>query len=811
MFSKKIILSLMVIVFLTFTNISSARAFAGGDGSSGNPYQITNCVQLQEMNNNPNAHYILINDIDCSDTVNWNSGAGFAPISGFTGTFDGQAHKITGLFINRPFCLGLFSSTGSGAIIKNVGLVDVKITGSGYPGGSNYIGGLAGGNVGTITNSYVTGSVSGDLRIGGLVGENSGTITNSYTTASVTGVYHVGGLAGSNYGAITNSYATGRVTAYWLQGGLIGWNNLGTITNSYWDIETSGQSTSDGGTGKTTAQMMQQGTFVDWDFVNIWAIKEGVSYPYLQWQAEVTFHQDGVGTDFTGTVLTVDGTGYTRTDLPKTFTWTIGTDHTFAYHSPLDVSAVKRYVWTHTLGLCTAQSGTITVPSEGGSVTGYYKTQYYLTVVSPYDTPGGMDWYDKDDTAYATLDYGIEDLAPGQRAVFTGWTGDASGTGLTSDPITMNAPKTATALWVIQWHLDVEVIPPEAGTIPGEDWYNNCTTVTLTADTYLPSEAGVGGVRYKFSYWDVDGTPVAGNPIDVHMDATHTATAHYTVQYYLTVKTDPAGIATIPGEGWYDPSTWVTLTAPLETNVKYHFANWKVDTAPEPFLENVIKVHMDEPKTATAVYKDYLGHAGEEIGDLEAYLNALRAAGKIGKKEYDHFIKDLDKVEKDIDKAIKNFDTARDGYDDKINGFEDLRHAVMKLEHMIKDVKDWAKKGKIPAANATWIITELEAIRMKLVDKARAEALAERALALKAIEDAKAKGKDTTKAEKEIAKVDCELAKAEQKIAEGKLSQAIQHFKHAFAHSHHAIKKAYDPTWTIDYKDWIDELEEEDP
>jgi hypothetical protein len=146
-----------------------------------------------------------------------------------------------------------------------------------------------------------------------------------------------------------------------------------------------------------------------------------------------------------------------------------------------------------------------------------------------------------------------------------------------------------------------------------------------------------------------------------------------------------------------------------------------------------------------------------------------------------------------------------------MKGFEDLRHAVMKLEHMIKDVKDWAKKGKIPAANATWIITELEAIRMKLVSKARAEALAERALALKAIEDAKAKGKDTTKAEKEIAKVDRELAKAEQKIAEGKLSQAIQHFKHAFAHSQHAIKKAYDPTWTIDYKDWIDELEEEDP
>jgi len=171
-----------------------------------------------------------------------------------------------------------------------------------------------------------------------------------------------------------------------------------------------------------------------------------------------------------------------------------------------------------------------------------WKTQYYLSVVSPYDTPGGMGWYDAGDTAYATLAYGTEDLASGKRAVFTGWTGDASGKGLTSNAITMNGPKTAIALWVIQWYLDVDVAPPEAGTVPGEGWYNNCTTVTLTAPEYLPNATGVGGVRYKFSYWDVDGTPVDGNPINVHMDAPHVATAHYTPQYYLTVKTDPAGL-----------------------------------------------------------------------------------------------------------------------------------------------------------------------------------------------------------------------------------------------------------------------------
>jgi GTPase involved in cell partitioning and DNA repair len=141
----------------------------------------------------------------------------------------------------------------------------------------------------------------------------------------------------------------------------------------------------------------------------------------------------------------------------------------------------------------------------------------------------------------------------------------------------------------------------------------------------------------------------------------------------------------------------------------------------------------------------------------------------------------------------------------------DFCHAVMKINRLIHHVQNWAKKGKIPSSDAAWIISELETIRMKLVNKCWAEALAEKALALKAIAEAKMLGKDTTKAEAELIKVDRELAKAIQCINDGKYSQAIQHFKHAFSHSQFAVKKAYDPTWNIDYKDWIDELEEEDP
>lgn len=53
-------------------------------------------------------------------------------------------------------------------------------------------------------------------------------------------------------------------------GGLIGyWEGNQMVTSSYWDMESSGQSYSAGGEGKTTAEMKQQSTYVGWDFTNI--------------------------------------------------------------------------------------------------------------------------------------------------------------------------------------------------------------------------------------------------------------------------------------------------------------------------------------------------------------------------------------------------------------------------------------------------------------------------------------------------------------------------------------------------------------
>jgi len=70
-------------------------------------------------------------------------------------------------------------------------------------------------------------------------------------------------------------------------------DNLGTVSNSFWDTETSGQATPDGGTGKTTVEMQDIATFLgaDWSIVLIgnyvnetWYIDDGNDYPRLGWQ-----------------------------------------------------------------------------------------------------------------------------------------------------------------------------------------------------------------------------------------------------------------------------------------------------------------------------------------------------------------------------------------------------------------------------------------------------------------------------------------------------------------------------------------------
>ena len=270
--------------------------------------------------------------------------AGFSPIGNsdtqFTGTYDGGDHNITDLYIDRPgeSNIGLFGYTGQ-STIEGLGVIDVAITGNSFVGGlvgrnssavidcygtgsvnggqsavgglvganentvsnsysrafvegSRYSGGLVGYNYanGTVSKSYSTGEVSGSVYIGGLVGGNHfiATMSDSYSTASVVGNFVVGGLLGVNdgkgpyRGTVENCYSTGEVSGSRFYGGLIGVNE-GAVNNSFWNVETSDQTTSGGGVGKTTEEMKDFSTFEDiWDIEKVESNKE--DYPYLTWE-----------------------------------------------------------------------------------------------------------------------------------------------------------------------------------------------------------------------------------------------------------------------------------------------------------------------------------------------------------------------------------------------------------------------------------------------------------------------------------------------------------------------------------------------
>ncbi|MDA3814498.1 MAG: hypothetical protein PF570_09645 [Candidatus Cloacimonetes bacterium] len=171
----------------------------------------------------------------------------------------------------------------------------------GSASGTDFTGGLIGYSEGTttISNCYSDTEVEGALAVGGLIGEADFTeISNSYATGSVVCTGHTytayaGGLIGYDYiSTITNCYSVGSVTAPAgdLDGGLMGIKDGGTTTDNYWDTQTSGQATSDGGTGKTTAEMQTQSTFVNWDFSTpIWKIHSSLNsgYPYLEWEGRI--------------------------------------------------------------------------------------------------------------------------------------------------------------------------------------------------------------------------------------------------------------------------------------------------------------------------------------------------------------------------------------------------------------------------------------------------------------------------------------------------------------------------------------------
>ena len=266
-------------------------------------------------------------------------------VSGHSDNFGGLVGANRGGTITDSYATGPVSGNGYadvGGLVgdNNAGMITASHATGDVSGRGDLFGGLAGRNSGGIACSYATGNVSGNgySRVGGLVGGNdsSGSITATYATGEVSGRGDsFGGLVGRSSGSITASYATGRVSD---GSGLLdaNWDN-GVISDSYWDTQTTGQVSSQGGIGKTTHELQSPtgytGIYADWN-VDLdgdgsaddpWDFGTSSQYPVLKHSplrfVEADFNGDG-RTDFVDFFLFADAYGGTdaRFDLDSSGT-----------------------------------------------------------------------------------------------------------------------------------------------------------------------------------------------------------------------------------------------------------------------------------------------------------------------------------------------------------------------------------------------------------------------------------------------------------------------------------------------------------
>lgn len=338
---KTVIVFILASVIQLFSQ--TAIAPSEGDGTEGNPFQIASLENLYWVASSPehmDKYFIQTADIDASETESWHiypyphiHYIGWIQIgqfyTRFSGSYDGQGYIISDLYFDSNENTdrqgkGLFGYAESGAVIKNVNLININYTGVFYTGG------LIGNCSGTIvSNCYVHGKILSYTEGGGLVGRSSSSsVVNCVTDVSMTGNQWSGGLIGRNISSeITNCYSIGSVISEndytggligdndnsiisycystgvvkasgSYKGGLIGKNESSSISECFWDTEMSGLTTSAGGTGKTTEEMREVTTFISagWDFLgetqngtkDIWDIGNDYNFGYPYFTGDVS-------------------------------------------------------------------------------------------------------------------------------------------------------------------------------------------------------------------------------------------------------------------------------------------------------------------------------------------------------------------------------------------------------------------------------------------------------------------------------------------------------------------------------------------
>jgi hypothetical protein len=311
--------------------------FGGGEGNAESPHLICPPEHLDNVGKTDtylDDAFRVVGDIDMSQVEGFNiiggNSEGYYDGPEFAGTFDGGGHVIRNLTIDATDQEGdkleLFGTVGEQGRLEDVILEEVTVKGHWQ------IGGVVGINRGEVVGVSVTGEVEGETRVGGAVGANAGggIVRESRAECRIGGrsptkagglVGHistqskvvdssasvempeeldssVGGLIGvARETTLVDVYAAGAVDSQGgsKTGGLIGSHELtgDDVQRAYWDVQTSGISTSSGldtddhATGLNTGEFADSANFEGWDSQDTWTIQtapDGEQRPVLQWR-----------------------------------------------------------------------------------------------------------------------------------------------------------------------------------------------------------------------------------------------------------------------------------------------------------------------------------------------------------------------------------------------------------------------------------------------------------------------------------------------------------------------------------------------
>lgn len=283
LYKQKLCLTLAVIAFF---GTSLQAQYSGGDGSAGDPYQISTPADLVALSNTSGdwaSSFVLTSDVDMS-------GQSFVSIgtvgSAFSGSFNGDGYVISNLTVSdadgSELANGVaFFGNTNGAVVENLGFKDITVISA--TTADERVAAIVGfAESTTVQNCYVDGgTIQGRYRVASIVGwnRNTSTVSNCWSNADITYGsmvwHHAGGIVGTNdgavntcafYGSITDDFASNNL------GGIVGNTNNGTEANCYYinTIDERGLGSSDDTTPLSVAQLLDPNNYTGFDFNSIW-------------------------------------------------------------------------------------------------------------------------------------------------------------------------------------------------------------------------------------------------------------------------------------------------------------------------------------------------------------------------------------------------------------------------------------------------------------------------------------------------------------------------------------------------------------